>query len=293
MQMNDIDFLIIGATKSATTWLQQCLQQDPSIYMPDPELHYFSREFHRGDKWYLDQFAAGDGHKLIGEKSNSYLDTPAAVHRIKKALPDVKLIAQLRNPVERAYSDYCMLYRRGEVGADIERFLSPRAAESNRFLNGGLYGQQLAAYFEEYPAERLCVTFYEDMKIDPQAELDHVAQFLGLAQEQLQPIGKRVKDKEAAIIPPALRSYLRPFKGISAPFRQAKWFQLIRGIVARPTRYPPMSQTLRNELKVSYEPDVKKLGELLGWDLSGWLHGGDSAPNRMQVRDAKSHRADA
>src|SRR5882672_5350922 len=55
MQMNDIDFLIIGATKSATTWLQQCLQQDPSIYMPDPELHYFSREFHRGDKWYLDQ----------------------------------------------------------------------------------------------------------------------------------------------------------------------------------------------------------------------------------------------
>ena len=47
-RMEDIDFLIIGAAKSATTWLQRSLQADPAVYMPDPELHYFSREYHRG-----------------------------------------------------------------------------------------------------------------------------------------------------------------------------------------------------------------------------------------------------
>ena len=56
MRLDDIDFLIIGATKSATTWLQKSLQIDPQVAMPDPELHYFSREFDRGDDWYLAQF---------------------------------------------------------------------------------------------------------------------------------------------------------------------------------------------------------------------------------------------
>src|SRR5687767_2598913 len=128
MQIHDINFLIIGATKSATTWLQQSLQQDASVYMPDPELHFFSRNFEKGQDWYLSQFDNSPTHCMIGEKSNSYMDTPGVADRIKAALPKVLLIAQLRNPVDRAYSDYCMLYRRGEVGRDIAEYLDPRVA---------------------------------------------------------------------------------------------------------------------------------------------------------------------
>ena len=75
MLMEDIDFLIIGATKSATTWLQRSLQADPFVSMPDPELHYFSRAFSRGDDWYLSQFPASDLPLVVGEKSNSYLES--------------------------------------------------------------------------------------------------------------------------------------------------------------------------------------------------------------------------
>src|SRR5262245_42993527 len=99
----DIDFLIVGAAKSATTWLQRSLQADTSVRMPDPELHYFSREYHRGADWYFNHFGLGAKDKLVGEKSNSYLDTPQAVHRIARHLPHVKIVAQLRNPVDRAY----------------------------------------------------------------------------------------------------------------------------------------------------------------------------------------------
>ena len=81
MKLNDIDFLIIGATKSATTWLQKSLQLDPAIYMPDPELHYFSREYSRGHDWYLDQFKPSRDYLIAGEKSNSYLDEPQAAAR--------------------------------------------------------------------------------------------------------------------------------------------------------------------------------------------------------------------
>ncbi|MDH3665210.1 MAG: sulfotransferase domain-containing protein, partial [Alphaproteobacteria bacterium] len=114
------DFIIIGATKSATTWLQRCLQQHPQIFMPMSELHYFSRCYDRGDAWYQAQFAGAAPGQLIGEKSNSYFDEPPAETRLKGYAPSARLIAQLRNPIDRAYSDYCMLLRRGEVDRDIE-----------------------------------------------------------------------------------------------------------------------------------------------------------------------------
>ena len=146
MQFSDIDFIIIGAAKCATTWLQTQLQSDTAVYMPDPELHYFSREYTRGQDWYLSQFTEEGIGRTVGEKSNSYLDVPEAAVRLHRDLPQVKLIAQLRNPVERAYSDYCMLFRRGEVGADIEAHLDPSLAEDNRFLIGGHYASQLQPY---------------------------------------------------------------------------------------------------------------------------------------------------
>ena len=163
MQAQDIDFLIIGAAKSATTWLQQSLQADPAVCMPDPELHYFSRFHDRGDDWYFSQFPEIQAGQLVGEKSNSYLDTPSAPQRVHDLLPHVRLIVQLRNPVERAYSDYCMLYRRGEVGRDIDSYLDAGTGSLGRFLVGGLYCAQLQAYLDLYPKDRLLVLFFEEM----------------------------------------------------------------------------------------------------------------------------------
>jgi hypothetical protein len=81
MLMGEIDFLIIGAAKSAATWLQRSLKTDPSFVMParDLELHYFSREFDRGNQWYLSHFPhTKEVGTVVGERSNSYLDTPNA-----------------------------------------------------------------------------------------------------------------------------------------------------------------------------------------------------------------------
>ena len=272
MNMGDIDFLIIGAAKSATTWLQKSLQADPAVCMPGPEIHYFSREYHRGDAWYLAQFPPLERCRLVGEKSNSYLDCPDAAARIHAALPHVKLVAQLRNPVERAYSDYCMLYRRGEVSRDVERHLDPRKAASDRFLKNGMYYGQLRAYLEKYPADRLLILLYEDMKSAPAEHLARVRDFLGLPEATSPlPLQDRVKDRTTAVIPPALKRCLGPFKPLVAPLRQTGIFRALRGVVARELKYPPLGEDLRARLVDFYAAETELLGKLMGRDLSAWL----------------------
>ncbi|OKP70728.1 heparan sulfate glucosamine 3-O-sulfotransferase [Ensifer adhaerens] len=266
MQLSDIDFLIIGAAKSATTWLQQSLQQNPSVYMPDPELHFFSRNFEKGDGWYLGQFSPKPGQSIVGEKSNSYLDEPEAAARIRKALPRARLIAQLRNPVDRAYSDYCMLYRRGEVGTDITRYLDPRLAKGGRFLVSGFYCSQLEAYLDLFPAENLQVLLYEHMRQNPQAHLDTVRDFLQLSLP-LHPVVNKVKDKTVPVVPPKLRRLLQPLKPIAAPLRRNPIVKGLRSMVARELDYVPLPTDLRNRLVEFYAPETERLGALLKQDL--------------------------
>jgi hypothetical protein len=272
MDMQEIDFLIIGATKSATTWLQQSLQQHPNIYMPDPELHYFSREYERGTTWYLSQFTPTDGHRLIGEKSNSYMDTPAACARIRDDIPGVKLIAQLRNPVERAYSDYCMLYRRGDVGPDISQYLDPRIATGGRLLNGGLYYEQLCAYMDNFPAGRLLVLLYEDILTAPQEQLDTITAFLALESGlRVPPVLSKVKDRTQHVISPGVRHIFAPFKSAVQPFRRTAIFRMARSLIANEPNYAALNGDLRRRLVEFYMPQMEKLAPLVGQDLSIWL----------------------
>lgn len=274
MKLQDIDFLIIGATKSATTWLQRSLQADPSVFMPDPELHYFSREVSRGDAWYLGHFEGVAGSRLIGEKSNSYLEDAAAATRIAQQLPWARLVAQLRAPVERAYSDYCMMYRRGEVGRDVARYLDPRRPQETRLLSAGFYSQQLAHYYDLFPKEQLLVTFYEAIRTKPDAQLATVRAFLGLpADPTSQFVQRKVKDKTTPMLSPALRRLLAPVKPIVAPFRKSSLFRSMHSALAAEIQYSPMPVEIRDRLIDYYAADVEALGRLIGRDLSGWLRG--------------------
>lgn len=269
-----IDFLIIGATKSATTWLQQSLQQDPSVYMPDPELHYFSRCYERGDDWYLSNFDGQGERQMRGEKSNSYLDVPQAAIRINEKLPHARLIAQLRNPVDRAYSDYCMLYRRAEVDRDIAKYLDPRQAAGGRFLNGGLYFQQLQNYLERFPQEKLLVLLYEDLKVDAGAQLGRVRSFLNLSADlPPQPLARKVKDKSEPVVSPRLRRILSPLKPIVSPLRRTTGFKKLRSLIAGEVQYAPLGRELRERMTEYYAGETEKLGALVGRDLTGWLRG--------------------
>src|SRR3546814_14839387 len=146
-------FIIFGAVKAATTWLTYQLQQNPAVYLPDPEPHYFSSEFHRGLSWYGEFFRGAAPGQLPGEKSADYLAHPDAARRIADLLPDIPLVVQLRNPVDRAYSDYRMLYRRGTVRGRPEDYLIRSTTPMPRFLDDGLYFEHLKRWLDYFRSE--------------------------------------------------------------------------------------------------------------------------------------------
>jgi hypothetical protein len=274
MKLADIDFLVIGATKSATTWLQRSLQADPGVFMPDPEPHYFSRELARGEAWYLDHFAGAVPGQLIGEKSNSYLEDPHVASRIAQALPDAKLVAQLRSPVGRAYSDYCMMYRRGEVSRDVARYLDPRRPQQTRLLSSGLYAQQLQVYFDSFPRDQILVTFYEAIRTQPERQLSSVRSFLGLPPApEVHLVQSKVKDRSTPMLSPWLRRILGPAKPLVAPIRHFRIFRAVHSSLAGEIHYSPLPDEVRRRLVDYYAADVEALGRLIGRDLSGWLDG--------------------
>lgn len=244
------DFVIVGATKSATTWLQRNLQQHSAVFMPGTETHYFSWYFERGPAWYGAFFAPAAVHQMVGEKSTSYLDHPEAAQRLRKALPEVRLVMQLRNPIERVWAHYCMDFRRGEVGADAGRHLRVDGADGERLRAGGLYFRHVSRFFELFPREQLCVTLYDDLDREPASVLNRIRAHVGLT-------------SGAALA-------AEPSGGAGDPLGESR--RRRRGSArGRSARYPELSDAIRDGLRSYYEDDVQALSQLLGRDLSSWL----------------------
>lgn len=254
-----VDFLIFGAAKCATTWLQKSLMQTPAIHMPGPELHFFSRKYESGLDWYRAQFGDCAGAALVGEKSNSYLTEPEAAQRIREHYPKTRLILQMRDPVQRAYSDYCMLFRRGEVSERIEDYLDPAKAADQRFLSDGRYGHHLARFYDLFPEDQILLLAYEDVRRNPEGNLKKVAAHIGFDGRLEPPVQSRVKDKNAPMVPLALRRVLKPARAVLDPVRHTWPIRSLRNVVARQVAYPRMSNDLVSKMTEFYSADVEWL----------------------------------
>ena len=107
----DITFLMVGCQRCGTTWVDAALREHLEIYLPEQKQSYFfDRNYDRGMDWYLGRFdAVNTKHKAVGEVATGY-SLPHAVQNMAKHLPHVKIIMAMRNPIERAYSNYRVRY---------------------------------------------------------------------------------------------------------------------------------------------------------------------------------------
>ena len=270
----EMDFLIVGAAKSATTSLQFALQSDPRISMPhlDLELHYFSRNFDRGEDWYLSQLSRRVTTLRIGERSNSYMSEPQAPNRIAAMLPHVQIIAQLRNPVERAYSHYCMLYRRGEVDRNVDTLLDPRISAEIPLITDGNYYQKLMPFYDYFPSERIKLLLYEHFREDPRAVVGQVQSFLGLPPDtQGVQLDLRAKDKTIPVIPPSLKNRLKKFTPAIREIAGGNpIFEYSRNLLAKKIVYPTISSDIYERLFEHYAQSINQLSKLSGFNLECW-----------------------
>ena len=194
------EFLIAGAPRCGTTWLYHLLERHPGIYMakpvrPEPKFFLVDETYARGLDWYLSTwFADVPTGRIAGEKSTNYFESPQAAARIAEHLPNVKLIFIFRNPVERAWSNYCWSRMNGLEHESFERALELepkrehdcpeqlRFARPFAYFARGLYAEQLRPWFERFDRDQICLLSFEDIAADPEDLAVRLHRFLEIEQ---------------------------------------------------------------------------------------------------------------
>jgi hypothetical protein len=264
------NFLVIGAQKAGTTWLASQLWHHPDVFMLRPEIHFFDRasNYEKGPGWYERHFEAARGKRAIGEKSPEYMWVGgkgpghlASVHRnVHATMPDARLIAILRNPVERAISQLNHLIRVQHV-APLERIDDllvggrQHLVADSGVLDRGRYVHQLAAYRELFdPRQMLVLIYEEDVREQPREGLAKVCHFLGIDPSfEFPTLKERLNAADRCRLRLVLDYYVPGARRCTAPLD--RWL--------KPWKGAP-SQAATRELYGLYAEDNARLFELLG-----------------------------
>jgi len=299
------DFIIVGAAKSGTTIVWEWLAEHTGIFMaPVKEPHYFcfadSRVPHVGgelDPFYRDSLVTDRTHyqslwqgaaqgQLCGEASPGYLYYPEAAKRIAAANPACKVVAILRNPGPRAFSQFMHHVRDGyEPKGSFEKALAAEPARIKKgwwwgfhYQNAGLYAAQWQRYCEAFPEDQRLLLLHDDLVTDAGACYRQICAFLGLP-PQSPNLARQVNEASAIARVPApdhITHMLRHGNALThlahrlLPKNTAR--KLKRAILSLHTNPAPrFSSNTRAKLNAFYRPDIEALAKLTGRDLSAWL----------------------
>lgn len=317
------NLFIVGAPKSGTSAMTQYLAAHPDIYMARKEMHFFGQDlrfghqFYRRDlKAYLDEFQAWNGQRWAAEASVWYLFSARAAKEIKEFNPDARIIIMLRKPSEMLHSLYHQFsYDGNEHLPSFEEALraqddrsAGRRLNPQTYLAQGLvycdtvrYAEQVCRYFDAFGRENVKVILFDDFAEDVPTTYRETLEFLGL-EPSLRPAefkvinpAKKVRSHvlRAILNSPRIRSVAlaaRPcipqwaFSGLQrleARLRQSNTRNMVRS---------PLSLVLRAQLDGEFAPEVERLGQLLGRDLTHWNKGADltGQNERHDTRDAEN-----
>ncbi len=288
----DIHFLGIGAEKSGTTWLFEMLNRHPNVYMPEEkELYYFNRYYwhrpnvmnYRFDKpasWYLSFYSKARPETVKGEICPAYIWDEQAASKIFSFNPDIQLIAILRDPVERAFSQYLYYIQLGEY--DSKHTFEEVVKKDKEILSRGLYAEQLKRYYSTFPHENILVMIFDDLKKDSKEFLLRTERFLRLEEYIPDAIDENVNVTGVPRYPLLNRAYatgkylarkysMESLLNLLNRTGMARVFEMLRTRNMRPvsTRQSPDKATVRM-LKDYFRSDIEQLEELIGRDLRAW-----------------------
>jgi hypothetical protein len=268
------NFLIIGAARAGTTSMATWLHAHPQVFMPPrKELFFFDREqrWSHGVSWYRSQFEGAGDRPAIGEATTSYMFYEHVPPRMAEVVPDARLIAILRNPVDRAYSHYCFArgwgveHRSFAQAIDDERdgrILVP----GGEYLGRGRYLSQLERVGRHFPASALLVLLFDDLRDAPAGAYATVCRFIGIdddfVPEHLGTVvnaSHELRWKWLWRLTRRYRTNYRPHDALSARLDR-------RNAI----RYPPLDAGLRSELLAEFTRDNRALATWLGRDLARW-----------------------
>jgi Sulfotransferase domain len=246
-------FLVIGAQRSGTTYLHELLSDHPEIAMagpvpPEPKVFLTDEVVERGVEWYdRTWFPDSDGAELLGEKSTSYLESPDAVRRVAAVLGTPRIVVQLRDPIERAVSNWSFSRSHGMEERPVNEALAqnlegPLAWDPDltsvspfAYLERGRYVDQLRPWLDAF-GDLVRVQFLEDLVERPDS-IGDLYEWLGVdggfRSESLgQPVnqGERLEDSLDEGLVDRLRDYFHAGDGELAGLlgRELPWHERAR-----------------------------------------------------------------
>lgn len=298
------NFFLIGAAKAGTTALYHALDQHPGIFMsPVKEPNFFAFEGQEvryrsvagkeapvnrssvtGEAAYQALFTEAGTASALGEASTLYLFSERAADNIARRVPHARLVALLRHPVERAYSNYLMNVASGQEVLTFEQALDAEAGRTRDawdpfglYVQLGMYARQLERYYARFGRDQLLVLPYEDWRDAPRTLLHRVYTFLGVDPGFEPVLGTRhnasglprsrmvhILAGWAAAQAPARATLKRliPRRHLLRAFHAVRNRNLVR---------PPLAEATRQRLLAAYHDDVVTLQALIGRDLTHWL----------------------
>ena len=295
--------MIIGAGKCGTSSLYEYINQHPDVYMSKPKepCYFDTKDYEKGLEFYWKSYFKGwAGQKAIGEATPNYLPVPFVADRIKKSLPETKLITILRNPIDRAYSGWWMMFSTGKEKLSFEDAISQnikRIEVGNTFegqegknrwydfksnincyekglskyrtyLDHGYYSQQLIRYIGLFPKPQVKILLFEDLCHDPQTIVQDVWSFIEVNPKHT------LKDKLAKNTAYSSRVMRQLADKITStnihklfPHKITKPVgKLLSGYGTRPA----MGKDIRNSLVDHYYRHNRELEKLIERDLHHW-----------------------
>lgn len=180
--MNIPDFIGIGAPKCGTTWLSSCLQSHPSVFIPNvKEIVYFSSEkkLSRGVDWYINHFNNRLDSQVAGEFSVPYLNGGKdTARRIADLNPEMKIIAVLRNPIERTISHYRWLLQLGKIKENLD--FDDVLDQNSELVDNSLYGTNLSYFCDIFGRNKILLIKYDSISNNPLDVLKKTFRFIGV-----------------------------------------------------------------------------------------------------------------
>ncbi len=281
--MTKPNFIFVGPDKAGSTWLHEVLLTHPQVWMPQAkDLYFFDRYFDRGSDWYLAHFApAGARHAVVGEVCQDYLFHPLAAQRIQATLGSCRFMVTLRDPADRAFSSWLYMQKMGEpVGSFVESLTArPELVEHGRYATG------LHRFVERFGRDSLHVAVFDDLVADPQAFVDALWRFLGVAPHELTPAQLEAQLPAAAARSAALARLARAGADLVRERLDhpnlvglVKRNRLVHRVLYRPlgADRPVMTGDDRAAVHAALGAEVAELDRVLGLGLArrwGWPQG--------------------
>ena len=292
------NFIVIGAMKSATTSLYTYLKQHPEIFMTKVKEPMFFNNFQQENNYkilgskskkpttleeYLAMFKDAKNEKAIGEASPAYIYNLKAPQLIKEHLPNVKIIAILRHPTDRAYSNYLHTKRADRENAAtfqeaIE--LENKRIEDNwsplyHYIEKGYYSVQLKRYYQLFPQENIRVYLFEDVVSNTKETLKDIFKFLEVDENVEVDTSKKanvsgIPSGVFGFVLKKMRYYNLMSKFVISDYLPKFIMELISRSIYKPTK--KLDKNLRRDITEKYyKEEIHTLEKLIKKDLNSWL----------------------